>query len=619
MTSLQTDLPVLKKVLFSLLLLVLFFQEPGAMAKENPSEPRRFRREIIKILGLKDGFVSNVMIQSVARKNNQDFFITYSNLEIIRINSIKLFNEKKNKYKKYRPPGITDFHTPTQEFYNSDKTKHFRLPENVPFQISFERYDPEPMFFSRLNFDSQYTIDTFYYEIYVPAALHLYYKFSGTDQLNYLKLDSLKEGGSMKYSLVCVPGKKRKYQADEEESNVVRDFCGMRMLITPVEFMGRETRYFNDWLIARIKPVTSLEAPAMKFADSITAGLSDKDSIARVLFDFVRKKIKYIDVEIGYGAFIPHDVNKILQLKQGDCKDKSNLLCQFLNYKGIQSHLAMTATAGSSFETDFPSLSSGNHMICVIGSKQEDVFLDPTEEFSVYGHTGSMTQGRMCLILDENGGRFARISQYSAPENLEHFTYKLMLSNDSIFGSFSFSFRGIPLQELKSTFVRITSGEKINFAKEYLMALAKNAYYDRVTLTEAGDSLYFSGSIRLSGHVLTRNDSIAYISLDFIPRPMEFAKEDPLSGDIALSHTICRKAEVSFERTGSMKNALLKPVSYDENGFLFSMGSSSDTGNIRVYYSFSYSDVGIRKEESAAYRKLATIISKSFGNAIKIW
>jgi hypothetical protein len=606
-------------LLFLVPVFICVLKAEAKTGQKNLNFPK-IRRETIRVNGLDKGFTSNVVVQSVAVKDHPRFFINYSSFESVRIISVKYHSGKKGKLKKFPSFKVIDYQTPTDEFYSSQRTKQFLLPESDPFEVEYERKFSDIMLFSRLSTYSPYDIDTFYYSIFVPHKLHFCYRFDNPELLNYLKVDSNINAEHTNYKIACVlKTQQGKVQEDEDNPVRVRRF-GIRTIITPVEYKGNEAGYFNKWILGKTGTGQHAGKAAGYLADSLTKGMKSRDSIARALFDFVRTQIRYINVEIGYGAFIPKDDDSILEIKQGDCKDKSSLLSHLLIAKGIDARLAMTSTAGYFTEMDFPSLSSGNHMICAVSRPEGWMFLDPTEEFSLYGHSGEMTQGRMAFILDSNGGRFERITPFTPAENRERFCFNIRLGNDSIYGSFTFSFKGIMMIQIRRALSGVHSGEWLNFAKGYVSSWTKNIFYDHVIMLDRPDSISFSGNIRLPDHILLINDTLRYLSLDFMPQPlMEFAKENISAGDIFLIHKIDKEVIVSVEPLFPYRNYSLKPARYDDTPYDFSMESGSSGKHILIGYNFTFNDVMIRKEDNSGYQKFAGFISKTFNNALKIW
>jgi hypothetical protein len=391
------------------------------------------------------------------------------------------------------------------------------------------------------------------------------------------------------------------------------------MIITPKEYRNREIVYFNNWIQEKIKPVSVLNQRSKHFIDSLTQGIVGTDNIAHALFDFVRSKIRYLNVEIGYGAFVPNDVNNILLLRQGDCKDKASLLCQALIYKGMDARLVLTSSSGFQTQMDFPCLGAANHMICAVKCPSSWMFLDPTEDKGVYNQTGLMTQGKMAFLLGNEGGQFYCIPPMRAEQNNERHVLMLRCLKDSISGTFMISSKGKRMQQGLEFLENISLDEEANWIKSFLHLTSRNLSFSNIVVIKSQDSLTFTGNVVMANHMFMNSDSARYLSLDFIPRPMGFTNEDPLPGDITLSHTLSKQVEIHITMDKQIHHVNLKSAEYNKNGYRFNFSSSNNDKQINITYSFAYDDVIIPMERNDEYKQFKSVISNTFNNAIKFW
>ncbi|WP_188565259.1 DUF3857 domain-containing transglutaminase family protein [Undibacterium terreum] len=81
------------------------------------------------------------------------------------------------------------------------------------------------------------------------------------------------------------------------------------------------------------KAIVTPEVQAL--ANEITKGVSSQREQARLLYDWVRKNIRYVASYVGNGGWVPNDTATILRTHYGDCKDHSTLLEALLEARGI--------------------------------------------------------------------------------------------------------------------------------------------------------------------------------------------------------------------------------------------------------------------------------------------
>ena len=69
----------------------------------------------------------------------------------------------------------------------------------------------------------------------------------------------------------------------------------------------------------------------------MTAGERDRRAQARKLYEWVSVNIRYVNIVLGAGGFVPHKAADVLKNGYGDCKDHVMLLEALLAAKGIKS------------------------------------------------------------------------------------------------------------------------------------------------------------------------------------------------------------------------------------------------------------------------------------------
>jgi hypothetical protein len=258
-------------------------------------------------------------------------------------------------------------------------------------------------------------------------------------------------------------------------------------------------------------------------------------------------------------------------------------------------------------------------MICALKCTDSWQFLDPTEVCGVSGETGLMTQNRMAFIFGNDGGQFTRIPALKPEQNLERLTFSMERHGDSLTGTFMISYKGKSMQEILEALNNFSSDEKLNIIKSYLALTTRNLNYSGINITTGPDSIYITGKVRMANHIFFQTDTVNYLSFDFMPRPMDFINEDPLPGDIMLSHTLAKQVNFSMVMEKPINHANLKSYEYDKGGFIFRLSTSSEKHLLNIRYTFAYDAVIITMENSDLYKGFKSLISNTFNNAVKFW
>ncbi|MFZ0464131.1 MAG: DUF3857 domain-containing protein [Candidatus Acidiferrales bacterium] len=124
----------------------------------------------------------------------------------------------------------------------------------------------------------------------------------------------------------------------------------------------------------------SAEAPTQEVRDkaaSLTANQKTDSDKIEALYDYVAKKITFVNMPMRQANFQPRDAAKVLSAGYGDDIDKCTLLASMLAAAGFQPTLALlpsTALASKSL----PTPNALNHAILTFASGKDVYWLDPS-------------------------------------------------------------------------------------------------------------------------------------------------------------------------------------------------------------------------------------------------
>lgn len=599
-------------IAFLILIFFIFLSRFELKAQDTKIFPS-YHNEEIEFSSMKD--VKKDVSISSCNETSSYYFISYESFNRFKIKDFLIYDKKKEKFV-HRKPYWQVYTSPGDEFYSSDRVVSVNIPEKTPFQLNYEITSENAILTKDLLFSSGIPADTFSYKLTVPEKLSLKYKVNYSEMISSLCIDSVYKDNSWTYSFkgtsLC------KKEEPEPPQNIQKRFCFINLIITPEEYKNKESLYFNNWFFDQITTNSNLNEKGKQIIDSVTRNYLIPDSIAKALFDYVRSNIKYIDIENGLGAFIPNDVNKIIETKQGDCKDKAELLCAALRYKGIKSEMVLVSTFGTSKKLDFPSANNGNHMINRIKTGADWIYLDPTENIGEYGHTGLATQGRNGFALNAEGGCFVKIPVYPADKNTENIFFDLRLVNDSIRGFITLKYSGIAKQQIQMFLSDIPKKERSVYLKTILKRNFRNIFFDKVDMTETSDTISIYAETSIGTHLFTKLNGINYLSLDFLPYPIEIIKENPIPGDLILFYARQKivKVDLQLDRPVLLLNTI--DTVFNDSIFNFSIKMSSEQNHLFVRYIFRNDEPVIRKESNDKYHEFINFITKTFTNAIRM-
>jgi len=172
------------------------------------------------------------------------------------------------------------------------------------------------------------------------------------------------------------------------------------------------------WKIFQSRATPSTEAK--KKARALTKGAKNKEQKARILYDFVRRRIRYLFVGLGLGGYQPQSPDKTLRYRYGDCKAKAQLLTVMLRTIGIKAHLVLVRTRDNGkLSASFP-VGGFNHVIVFLPGVRGGLFVDPTTDDNRLEYLRWDNQGSSGLLLAPTNSRFLTLPVRAAKNNLFH-------------------------------------------------------------------------------------------------------------------------------------------------------------------------------------------------------
>lgn len=148
-----------------------------------------------------------------------------------------------------------------------------------------------------------------------------------------------------------------------------------------------------------------------KLAAEVTAGTSDKRAQAKRLAEWVSVHIRYVNIVLGAGGFLPHKAGDVLKNGYGDCKDHVMLLEALLAAKGIKSSPVLIRAGAQLYK--LPSTATPfafDHLITYIPEFQ--LFTDSTAQYAPFGVLPASDAGKEVLIVTT--GKVARTPAITA-------------------------------------------------------------------------------------------------------------------------------------------------------------------------------------------------------------
>ena len=192
---------------------------------------------------------------------------------------------------------------------------------------------------------------------------------------------------------------------------------------------------FGKWYSEKIiSDATVLPESAKAGIRKLVGNESDPIKKAKIVYEFVQKKSRYVSIQVGIGGWKPMPAADVDRLGYGDCKALSNYTKALLEAVDVPSY--HTVLYGDrrqrSIDPDFVSM-QGNHMILAIPDGKEYVFLECTSQDDPFGYQANFTDDRDVLIIRPDKTEIAHTRKYIDKDNSQSSVGNYTIAADGSF------------------------------------------------------------------------------------------------------------------------------------------------------------------------------------------
>lgn len=492
---------------------LLFAQETQLAAFLIPQELRedanaviRNENEVITISSIDEMTVRVSRTITILNKIGDNYVggsVWYNNDTKIKSLNAEIYDAFGTRIKKIKKKEFLDFSAVDGgTLYSDARVKELQYtPTKYPYTVKIE-YEYEtsttssvpdwsPVYYYYVGVqNSMYTIN-------YPSDLSISTKekfFDGFEIENY------SGSGLIKYSAKNI--KPIIYEASGPSLNYVRP----KLLVSPnrVNTKGVIGSYenwkeFGLWMHGKIlEGKDELDESTKSKIKSLVVGIDDPIERAKVIYEYMQNKTRYISVQVGIGGIQPIAANQVDKVGYGDCKGLTNYTKALLDLVGVPSyyvHVESGRRDKVSFEKDFASLAQGNHVILNIPNGEEDIWLECTSQTVPFGFLGDFTDDRDVLVITPEGGVIKRTPAYLNETNLQHMKAEIQLdASGDAKGTIQIVSKGI---QYDNKYYRES------FSKKDLEKYYKTDFWDyhnnltisSIDLTNNKDSIVFSEKI----------------------------------------------------------------------------------------------------------------------------
>jgi hypothetical protein len=270
------------------------------------------------------------------------------------------------------------------------------------------------------------------------------------------------------------------------------------------------------WEISQASIIPDPEVTLL--ASQLTAGLNSKPSKIKAIFDFVQKRIRYISIAIGTGAYKPHPCGDVLEYGYGDCKDMTSLLIALLSAAEIKAYPALLSTRGHrSVLIDMPKVKQFDHVVVAVPREGGYIWLDPACRNCKSGQLPFEDQGTTTLVIKPDKGELITTSQTDTEENFTHTRWEMKLDSDgSVSGNVNIQAGGEEDLSFRASLTELKPQRRRKALTGFLASWLADPYlvdHEFRNFEEKDSNILIQTSF-VSGGMAAEGDSLLFLPID---------------------------------------------------------------------------------------------------------
>jgi len=401
--------------------------------KENANAVVRKNDITIELLSYNKMLVKQHRVVTVFNKKGSRSInagMSYDNTIAIKVLEAKVYDALGTEIKKIKKKDFIDVSlTDDVSIYSDDRAKYLRyIPNTYPYTVE---YTEESIHTSTAFIPKWYPIGD--YNTSIEQSSILINNSSGItlSKKEYNVNDfNITRVSDFNYSASNIKAIQRESKSPSFSSIMpsVR-FSLKEFDIKGVKGVNTSWKDFGKWMNDKLISETTALPEAVKVKmRALTKNASTDLEKARIIYDYMQNKTRYISVQIGVGGWKPMLASDVDRLGYGDCKALTNYTKSLLEAVGVTSYYTVI-DAGSDIKDIDKTFSSfqGNHVILSVPNENDYTFLECTSQTTPFGYTANFTDDRDALVIKPEGGEIVHTKVYNTKDNLQDTKAKVKL------------------------------------------------------------------------------------------------------------------------------------------------------------------------------------------------
>lgn len=393
--------------------------------KENANATIRRHDIIIELHSYASMTVKSKRIITIFNKNGLNHlnpYVAYDPSIKVKLVSAKVYNAFGKEIKKFKKKDFKDYSNSGSELFSDDRYLLLDFtPTKYPFTFEF---DEETETTNTAFLNRWYPL-----EGYLISTENSTFKIINSQSVNLnvnesnLEIEGItnnSEGNNIHYSAKNLKAYKREFMspAFNKVMPIVK-IAPEKFRLINVDGNARNWNDFGKWNYEKLlKNRNIIPASTAEEINTLVKGIKEPIEKAKLIYQYVQDKTRYISVQIGVGGWQPILASKVDEVSYGDCKALTNYTKALLESQGIESYYALVVRDYDleSIDSDFIAM-QGNHAFLKVPNGEESVWLECTSQKVPFGHIANSTDDRDVFVITPEGGHIEHTKVYASQDS----------------------------------------------------------------------------------------------------------------------------------------------------------------------------------------------------------
>jgi len=368
--------------------------------------------------------------------------------------------------------------------YEDNFIKTFQLKHNTyPYKIVFSYQIIFSDFLTLFSWNPQYgrqqNIKQFKFTVEVPQNYPIKYRQKAVDE------PQINKGEKFVQYVWTGNYKSPKKETAADESEKLPEIEALPLTFKyGIKGSWESWTSFGDWVAALNRNMDVLPPEEKQNIDRMLSGVTDNKEKARILYKYLQKYTRYVNVKIDLGGLKTYPASYVSLNKYGDCKALCNYMKAMLAYAGIPAYYTLIygGEYPETIDKSFPR-NAFNHIIVTVPFENDTVFLECTSKNIPFGYLGTFTQNRDALMIIQGGSRLIQTPALTPEDVLCRRTIQVDESN---LAAIEMVCRGSDYEALTSLNREADKNQTDKYVRSYLLSDISSSVFSW-ELLESGD------------------------------------------------------------------------------------------------------------------------------------